>query len=121
MPGIRYAALDAQYAKEQEAIRKKEELKDRRHQVYLCHMVSGWQRQHEERTKAAKKTKTDNGKAAIRQEDIEFVLICETPSREFRLGVSRRKEVCKTGFPILPAKGFVPGGQTEILDRKSVV
>ena len=70
LPGIRYAVLDAQYAKEQEAIRKKEELKDKRHQAYLCRKVSGWQRQHEERTKAAKKTKTDNGKAAIRQEDI---------------------------------------------------
>ena len=51
---------------EQEDIRKKEELKDRWHQAYLRRKASGWQRQYEERTRAAKKAKIDAGKAAIR-------------------------------------------------------
>ena len=42
---------------EQEALRKKEELKDKRHQAYLRRKASGWQRQYEERTRAAKKAK----------------------------------------------------------------
>jgi len=55
---------------EQEALRKKEELKDRRHQAYLRRKASGWQRQYEERTRAAKRAKIDAGKAAIRAEDM---------------------------------------------------
>ena len=54
----------------QEALRKKEELKDKRHQAYLRRKASGWQRQYEERTKAAKKARIDAGKAAIRAEDM---------------------------------------------------
>ena len=72
---------------EQEALRKKEELKDRRHQAYLRRKASGWQRQYEERTKAAKKAKIDAKKAAIRQEDIErgvFSYVADLPRKEPR-------------------------------------
>ncbi len=55
---------------EQEAIRKNEELKDKRHQAYLRRKASGWQRQYEERTRPGKKAKIDAQKAAIRQEDM---------------------------------------------------
>ena len=72
---------------EQEALRKKEELKDKRHQAYLRRKASGWQRQYEERTKAAKKAKIDAKKAAIRQEDIErgvFSYVADLPRQEPR-------------------------------------
>ncbi|MEY8388971.1 recombinase family protein [Oscillospiraceae bacterium 38-13] len=72
---------------EQEALRKKEELKDRRHQAYLRRKASGWQQQYEERTKAAKKAKIDAKKAAIRQEDIErgvFSYVADLPRKEPR-------------------------------------
>ena len=72
---------------EQEALRKKEELKDLRHQAYLRRKASGWQRQYEERTKAAKKAKIDAKKAAIRQEDIErgvFSYVADLPRKEPR-------------------------------------
>ena len=72
---------------EQEALRKKEKLKDRRHQAYLRRKASGWQRQYEERTKAAKKAKIDAKKAAIRQEDIErgvFSYVADLPRKEPR-------------------------------------
>ena len=70
---------------EQEAIRKKEELKDRRHQAYLRRKASGWQRQYEERTRAAKKAKIDAGKAAIRAEDMArglFIPVSQLPKQE---------------------------------------
>ena len=72
---------------EQEALRKKEEMKDKRHQAYLRRKASGWQRQYEERTKAAKKAKIDAKKAAIRQEDIErgvFSYVADLPRQEPR-------------------------------------
>lgn len=70
---------------EQEAIRKKEELKDRRHQAYLRRKASGWQRQYEERTRAAKKAKIDAGKAAIRAEDMAkgiYAHVADLPRQE---------------------------------------
>lgn len=70
---------------EQEAIRKKEELKDRRHQAYLRRKASGWQRQYEERTRAAKKAKIDAGKAAIRAEDMAkgiYAHVADLPHQE---------------------------------------
>ena len=70
---------------EQEALRKKEELKDRRHQAYLRRKASGWQRQYEERTRAAKKAKIDAQKAAIRAEDIAkgiYAHIADLPRQE---------------------------------------
>ena len=70
---------------EQEAIRKKEELKDRRHQAYLRRKASGWQRQYEERTRAAKKAKIDAQKAAIRAEDVAkgiYAHVADLPRQE---------------------------------------
>ena len=70
---------------EQEALRKKEELKDRRHQAYLRRKASGWQRQYEERTRAAKKAKIDAGKAAIRAEDMAkgiYAHVADLPRQE---------------------------------------
>lgn len=70
---------------EQEAIRKKEELKDKRHQAYLRRKASGWQRQYEERTRAAKKAKIDAGKAAIRAEDMAkgiYAHVADLPRQE---------------------------------------
>ena len=80
---------------EQETLRKKEELKDRRHQAYLRCKTSGWQWQYEERTKAAKKTKIDTKKAAIRQEDIEracFPMLSICPAK------NPGKRLCKSGL-----------------------
>ena len=70
---------------EQDAIRKKEELKDKRHQAYLRRKASGWQRQYEERTRAAKKAKIDAGKAAIRAEDMAkgiYARVADLPRQE---------------------------------------
>ena len=70
---------------EQEALRKKEELKDKRHQAYLRRKASGWQRQYEERTRAAKKAKIDAGKAAIRAEDMAkgiYAHVADLPRQE---------------------------------------
>ena len=70
---------------EQEALRKKEELKDKRHQAYLRRKASGWQRQYEERTRAAKKAKIDAGKAAIRAEDMAkgiYARVADLPRQE---------------------------------------
>ncbi len=54
---------------EQEALRKKEELKDRRHEAYLRRKASGAQKRYEDKTKAKKKAEMDAKKAAIRAED----------------------------------------------------
>ena len=70
---------------EQEALRKKEELKDKRHQAYLRRKASGWQRQYEERTRAAKKAKIDAEKAAIRAEDMAkgiYARVVDLPRQE---------------------------------------
>ena len=70
---------------EQEALRKKEELKDKRHQAYLRRKASGWQRQYEERTKAAKKARIDAGKAAIRAKDMAkgiYARVVDLPRQE---------------------------------------
>ncbi len=70
---------------EQESLRKKEELKDKRHQAYLRRKASGWQRQYVERTRAAKKAKIDAGKAAIRAEDMAkgiYARVADLPRQE---------------------------------------
>ena len=70
---------------EQEALRKKEELKDKRHQAYLRRKASGWQRQYEERTRPGKKAKIDAQKAAIRQEDMAkgiYAHVADLPRQE---------------------------------------
>ena len=55
------------------------------HQAYLRRKASGWQRQYEERTRAAKKAKIDAGKAAIRAEDMArglFIPVSQLPKQE---------------------------------------
>ncbi len=54
---------------EQEALRKKEKLKDRRHEAYFRRKASGAQKRYEDKTKAKKKAEMDAKKAAIRAED----------------------------------------------------
>ena len=69
----------------QEALRKKEELKDKRHQAYLRRKASGWQRQYEERTRPEKKAKIDALKATIRQEDMAkgiYAHVADLPHQE---------------------------------------
>ena len=55
---------------EQEALRKKEERKDRLHQNYLRRKASGKQKEYEDRIKAAKKAEMEAKKAVLRTEDI---------------------------------------------------
>ncbi len=55
---------------EQEALRKKEERKDKLHQAYLRRKASGAQKRYEDKIKAAKKAEMDARKAAIRAEDM---------------------------------------------------
>lgn len=56
---------------EEEALRKKEERKNRLHQNYLKRKANGKQKEYEERTKAKKKAEIEAKKAALRAEDIE--------------------------------------------------
>ena len=55
---------------EQEALRKKEERKDKLHQAYLRRKASGAQKRYEDKIRAAKKAEMDARKAAIRAEDM---------------------------------------------------
>ena len=55
---------------EQEALRKKEERKDKLHQAYLRRKASGAQKRYEDKIKAAKKAEMDAKKDAIRAEDM---------------------------------------------------
>ena len=50
---------------EQEALRKREETKDRLHRTYLRRKENGKQKEYEERTKAAKKAEMDAKKNAL--------------------------------------------------------
>ena len=72
---------------EQEALRKKEERKDKLHQNYLRRKASGAQKRYEDKTKAAKKAEIDAKKAAIRAEDISngvFTHVRDLPQQEPR-------------------------------------
>ncbi|QNM04444.1 recombinase family protein [Qiania dongpingensis] len=55
---------------EQEALRQKEERKDKLHQNYLRRKANGKQREYEERTKTEKRKKMEEKRAALRAEDI---------------------------------------------------
>jgi site-specific DNA recombinase len=55
---------------EQEALRKKEERKDRLHQNYLRRKANGKQKEYEDKIRAAKKAELEVKKADIRTEDI---------------------------------------------------
>ena len=72
---------------EQEALRKKEERRERLHQNYLQRKASGAQKQYEDKTKAARKAVIDARKAAIRAEDIAngvFAHVKDLPQQEPR-------------------------------------
>ena len=70
---------------ESEALRKKEERKDRLHQNYLKRKASGWQREYYERTKSEKRQRMEEAKAAIRSEDMAkgvFIPVSQLPKQE---------------------------------------
>ena len=70
---------------EQEALRKKEERKDKLHQAYLRRKASGAQKRYEDKIKARKKAEMDAKKDAIRAEDMEkdvFTRIKDMPKQE---------------------------------------
>ena len=70
---------------EQEAQRKREELKDRLHRNYIRRRDSGKQKEYEDRTKAAKKAEMDAKKNALRAEDIAkgvFIPVNAMPKAE---------------------------------------
>ena len=70
---------------EQEALRKKEERKDKLHQAYLRRKASGAQKRYEDKIKARKKAEMDAKKNAIRAEDMEkdvFTRIKDMPKQE---------------------------------------
>ena len=75
---------------ELEAIRKREERKDRLHQNYLKRKASGAQKRYEDKIKERKKAEIEAKKAAIRAEDIAkgvFVPVSSLPQREPMKGV----------------------------------
>ena len=70
---------------ELEALRKKEERKDRLHQNYLKRKASGAQKRYEDKIKAKKKAEMDAKKAAIRAEDMAkgvFIPVSQLPKQE---------------------------------------
>ena len=70
---------------ELEALRKKEERKDRLHQNYLKRKASGAQKRYEDKIKAKKKAAMDAKKAAIRAEDMArgvFIPVSQLPKQE---------------------------------------
>mgnify|MGYP001138371707 FL=1 len=70
---------------EQEALRKKEERKDKLHQAYLRRKASGAQKRYEDKIKARKKAEMDAKKDAILAEDMEkgvFTRIKDMPKQE---------------------------------------
>ena len=74
---------------ELEALRKKEERKDRLHQNYLKRKASGAQKRYEDKIKAKKKAEMDAKKALIRAEDMKkgvFSTIGQLPKEEPRKG-----------------------------------
>lgn len=70
---------------EQEALRKKEERKDKLHQAYLRRKASGAQKRYEDKIKTRKKAELDAKKNAIRAEDMEkgvFAHVKDVPRQE---------------------------------------
>lgn len=70
---------------EQEALRKKEERKERLHRNYLRRKESGAQKRYEDKIKAAKKAEIEAKKSAIRAEDMAmgvFVPVGNLPKAE---------------------------------------
>ena len=79
---------------EQEALRKKEERKNRLHQAYLRRKASGWQRAYEERIKTEKRRQMEAKKAALRAEDMEkgvYALTSSLPKQEPQRGTFQNR------------------------------
>ena len=74
---------------EQEALRKKEERKDRLHQNYLRRKASGKQKEYEDRIKTEKRRQMEAKKAALRAEDMAkgvFYIAGSVPQQEPQKG-----------------------------------
>ncbi|MCH1942028.1 recombinase family protein [Holdemania massiliensis] len=74
---------------EQEAMRKKEERKDRLHQNYLRRKASGKQKEYEDRIKTEKRRQMEAKKAALRAEDMAkgvFYIAGSVPQQEPQKG-----------------------------------
>ena len=70
---------------ELEALRKKEERKDKLHQAYLRRKANGTQKRYEDKIRAKKKAEIEAKKAAIRAEDMEngvFIPVSSLPKKE---------------------------------------
>ena len=74
---------------ELEALRKKEERKDKLHQAYLRRKANGTQKRYEDKIKAKKKAEIEAKKDAIRAEDMKrgvFIPANSLPKKEPRVG-----------------------------------
>jgi len=70
---------------ELEALRKREERKDKLHQAYLRRKANGTQKRYENKIRAKKKAEIEAKKAAIRAEDMEkgvFIPASNLPKKE---------------------------------------
>ena len=74
---------------EQEALRKKEERKDRLHQNYLRRKANGKQKEYEDRIKTEKRRQMEAKKAALRAQDMAkgvFYIAGSIPQQEPQKG-----------------------------------
>ena len=74
---------------ELEALRKKEERKDKLHQAYLRRKANGTQKRYEDKIKEKKRAEIEAKKAAIRAKDMEngvFIPASSLPMKEPRVG-----------------------------------
>lgn len=74
---------------EQEALRKKEERKDRLHQNYLRRKANGKQREYEDRIKTEKRRQMEAKKTALRAEDMAkgiYTTVASLPRQEPQRG-----------------------------------
>jgi hypothetical protein len=76
---------------EQEAIRKKEECRDRLHRNYLRRKANGKQKQYEDKVKAAKKAEIEARKSALRAEDMAKGVFVSVGASTKTVGGLRRK------------------------------
>ncbi len=75
---------------EQEALRKKEERKDRLHQNYLRRKANGKQKEYEDRIKSEKRRQMEAKKAALRAEDMAkgiYTTVASLPRQEPQKGM----------------------------------
>ena len=83
---------------ELEALRKKEERKDKLHQAYLRRKANGTQKRYEEKIKAKKKAEIEAKKAAIHAEDMEkgvFIPASSLPKKEPKKHKCQPEPLCR--------------------------